>query len=509
MDITDEAIEMMASRVAARLTELSTSNPSITFGKLFSLYMRDDVIPRGKREDNFRYFFNKHGKYWSDIACNVITTAALLKWRNETALACGKQGAQRAIDTMSAMFNWGIKTQILAFDRNPCKGIERFASRPRERFFSLEELEHLDRALSEESPLFQDFFIVCVLTGARRGNVQAMRWDEIDFDAAIWTITALKFKGRRTHSLPLSQPVISLLRERKQRQQLASEWVFPAAKSNCHLKDPRAAWDRVCARAGLEDARMHDLRRTLGSHLAIAGESAYIIGRMLGHKDHRSTDVYARLSLAPVRSAVDGVHSSWADYLSLPKVKVDTVSSSPSYEPIQRARSPKLAVSSGLTEQEKIIVEARILTALRAGANTRKALYRKFAGKFKLRSTDLTTALDRLMEAGLVEVFYDDQTKYCRRYRLKTEKNVRPELVPEIARVLRKKISNEAFEEKILECVDRGQNTKKHFWWKLPKTNRFTPKELSKLLRDMQEKGVVESYPVKPGGKCLAYRRTV
>lgn len=55
----------------------------------------------------------------------------------------------------------------------------------------------------------------------------------------------------------------------------------------------------------VQDIRIHDLRRTLASYMAIIGASLPDIGAALNHKSHDSTATYARLSQDPVRMAVD------------------------------------------------------------------------------------------------------------------------------------------------------------------------------------------------------------
>ena len=85
----------------------------------------------------------------------------------------------------------------------------------------------------------------------------------------------------------------------------AAEWVFPSEKGETgHLKDPKKFWHRLLDRAGIEDMRIHDIRRTLGSYEAIAGVNLPTISRSLGHKTMRSTQVYARLNVDPVRTAM-------------------------------------------------------------------------------------------------------------------------------------------------------------------------------------------------------------
>ena len=56
---------------------------------------------------------------------------------------------------------------------------------------------------------------------------------------------------------------------------------------------------------GLEDLRMHDLRRSLGSWQARTGASLVIIGKTLNHQSPQSTQVYARLDSDPVRQAME------------------------------------------------------------------------------------------------------------------------------------------------------------------------------------------------------------
>ena len=81
--------------------------------------------------------------------------------------------------------------------------------------------------------------------------------------------------------------------------------MFPADSKSGHLVEPRAAWRRILGNAGIENLRMHDLRRTLGSWQANTGASLQVIGKSLGHKNARTTEVYARLAFEPVRESVD------------------------------------------------------------------------------------------------------------------------------------------------------------------------------------------------------------
>jgi integrase len=108
--------------------------------------------------------------------------------------------------------------------------------------------------------------------------------------------------------LPLAREAIQILRQRKQRSK--SEWVFPTASNtkrskSGHIEQFRHAWKQILKRAGIADFRMHDLRRTLGSWMAMSGSSLPAVGRALGHLNQSTTAVYARLTTDSVRAGVD------------------------------------------------------------------------------------------------------------------------------------------------------------------------------------------------------------
>src|SRR6266567_453165 len=130
-----------------------------------------------------------------------------------------------------------------------------------------------------------------------------MRWQEINWQRTTWTIPAEQTKSNETMDVALSPVVMRILESRKAAS--TREWVFPGRGNTGHLVEPKTAWARILKRAGLQDLRLHDLRRTLGSWQAATGASLPIIGKSLGHKSLAATQIYARLNLDPVRAAVN------------------------------------------------------------------------------------------------------------------------------------------------------------------------------------------------------------
>lgn len=79
----------------------------------------------------------------------------------------------------------------------------------------------------------------------------------------------------------------------------------PVQAKTGHLVEPKKAWARILIRAGIENLRIHDLRRSLGSWQAKTGASLSIIGESLNHKSVNTTQIYARLDIDPVRDSMN------------------------------------------------------------------------------------------------------------------------------------------------------------------------------------------------------------
>ncbi|MCG2685361.1 MAG: site-specific integrase, partial [Planctomycetales bacterium] len=188
---------------------------------------------------------------------------------------------------------------------NPALGIKRFSEEKRDRFLHADELRAFFVSLqAEPNAMLQHFFLLCLLTGARRGNIQAMRWDEIDFNTALWRIAGEDAKAGIPIVIPLTTAALDVLHARQEANG-TSPWVFPSRGKHGHIVEPKAAWKRIIERAGLVDVRPHDLRRSLGSWMAITGAGLPVVGKMLGHTQASTTQIYARLSIDPVRQAAE------------------------------------------------------------------------------------------------------------------------------------------------------------------------------------------------------------
>jgi integrase len=407
----------IADRVVERLSTAGKVTKSLSFGEIYSRYRELHVEARcsDQEKSNSYYWFQKHGPRWGSVQVHTIARRDVQAWVDELAVQ-SPSGAARAVNVMQAVINFGIKRELIPIALNPCKGVDRPPQVARDRFARPAELVKLNASLQCEKPLMRDFFWMCLHTAARKSNVMAMRWDEIDFDLKTLTIPHHKTKNRETLVIPLVEAAVAVLR-RRQAVNAESAWVFPGRYSG-HLMEPKRAWSRVLDRAGLTGLTIHDLRRTLASFMAMNGANQYTIGKMLGHKDVRSTFVYARLDVSAVRIEAEAVSEKIQELLALP------ITAKP--EPLMIARhahtTPEKQHKNAdikISRAEQIIVEGKILTVLRAGGSTKTHFYRKIGSQVQINSAEMSRVLCEMAEHGLIESFQEDSGNW--KYALRKE----------------------------------------------------------------------------------------
>lgn len=277
--------------------------PQSTFGEMFAYYLESHAKPHKDTWQRDERRFQTHLKPWRHRKLRDISKGDVRALHVRLRASIGHYGANHVLELIRMVFAVAMRDEVW-HGTNPATGIKRFSTRSRERFLSPEELERWFAAVEQlQRATTRDYLLTLLFTGARRGNVAAMRWEQLDLANGTWTIPGASSKNREPMTIVLPSVVVELLANRKLSSH--SDWVFPGGGKTGHIVEPKAAWKQVCERAGLQDVRIHDLRRTLGSWQAAAGSSLHIIGKSLGHKSTSATQIYARLQLDPVRASVE------------------------------------------------------------------------------------------------------------------------------------------------------------------------------------------------------------
>ena len=306
-DLTVENARKAAAVVNGRIA--AGENPSdrrrkargtMTLKELFDVYL-DDAKQHKKTWAADQWQFDKYLAKWKSRRLFEIRRSDVQALHAKLGKDSGKYAANRVLALISKLFSFAIDTA--GYEKtNPARGIKRFAEQQRDRFLTPDELPKFFKAVNAEpNDSARDFILVALFTGARRGNVQAMRWEEIDLGRAVWRIPDTK--GGEPVNVVLTAEALKILKRRKAAAD-DSPWVFPSYGKTGHITEPKTAWAAVLKRAGIVNLRIHDLRRSLGSWQAMTGASLPVIGKSLGHRNQSTTAIYSRLTLGPVRESV-------------------------------------------------------------------------------------------------------------------------------------------------------------------------------------------------------------
>lgn len=295
----------------------------LTLGEMFDEYLIRYAIPHGKKtlqdmKDNFARYLGevadvepkKHGKKrvkpegavnWQNRKLSAISRLDVQKLHSDLGVHSGNATANRTLELLRAIINKGASWGMFKGD-NPCEGIAKFSLRSRERFLHGDELARFFEAVADEpNESIRDYVLMSLLTGARKANVLAMRWEHVDLNRGTWFLPDTKNDTSQT--IPLTTQAKATLEERSKNK--AGDFVFAGDGVTGHMTSPKRAWAKILAKAELKDLRLHDLRRTLGSWQAATGASLVVIGKTLNHKDISTTSIYSRLSLDPVRESME------------------------------------------------------------------------------------------------------------------------------------------------------------------------------------------------------------
>jgi integrase len=300
------ALKMLAEIAEGRNPKVDkkAQQAELTFAQLFQEYMERHAKIHKKTYQQDRDQFDL---YLARQTISKKRLSAIARKEVEVVFKAvgerGKYAANRLLALVRSVFNHGIQWEYCK--NNPALGIKPYREESRDRFLSGDELQRFFEAVNSVSPTMRDYFLVSLFTGVRRSNVMAMRWNEVDLDRAEWRIP--ETKNGKPQRQPLVPEVAAILMERAKERTPNGIYVFPSEDSaSGHIEEPKKAFAKVLAVAGLENLRLHDLRRTLGSYQAMNGDSLLIISKTLGHTNvnAKSTEVYTRLHQDPIRDSL-------------------------------------------------------------------------------------------------------------------------------------------------------------------------------------------------------------
>lgn len=291
--------------------EIRKLKSEITFKELFDRYINNHAKYNNKSWKEDIEDINRNLKHWLNKKISKITKEEILKIFQEKSVKKyvegtkiprgGKGGANRLLDRISAIFNKAVEWNML--EKNPASGIKKHKIKSRDRFLTESEMPRFFDALRNcTNQDLQDYVYISLYTGARKENIVSMQWKDLDLKNATWLIPVTKNDTSQLVHLHLD--LIEILKRKRKLQGNNSKFVFASHSKKGHVLSFKKGWANLIRSADIENFRIHDMRRTLGSMQAILGASEIIIGKSLNHKSRQATAVYSRLTNDPVKQSM-------------------------------------------------------------------------------------------------------------------------------------------------------------------------------------------------------------
>jgi integrase len=280
--------EKVAARKAARV--------GVTLAQLYESHLKG-AKARNKSWRQADYLMRTHvlpklGKR----KIEVITQDDMIDLRDK--LSNRKALCNAVLAAASATFRWAVEKKHIT--TNPCHGVSRHKLNSRERFLSDREIRKV-WPLFDELGLYQATILKLILwTAQRPGEVSAMRWEHLDLEDGWWSMPGEPTEGWpgtkncKNHQVPLSPPVLELLRDLEPKP---SGPVFPAPRGRGGIPIPStiSIWEA----AGMEPFRPHDLRATAATGMYELDDIAphhisAVLNHYLAKGESKTTAIYIR-----------------------------------------------------------------------------------------------------------------------------------------------------------------------------------------------------------------------
>ena len=258
------------------------------------IHNRDFKGKKSRWVNQLKPFFGK--KTLDQITRRLVET-----YRNRR-LSEGARPASvnREVSLLRHMLRMAVEWGFL--DRNPLEGLGnlREENDDRWRYLTEEEFERLELAVNDT---YRDLLVFLAYTGLRLGDALRLTPQDVDLRGEVILIRGSKTKGGRAFGIPMHPRVKEILERRIQNGTAPEERIFRHSDSEF-----RRAFKRALEKAELPTSiRIHDLRHTFASWLALKGVPIQQIQALLGHSQLSTTLRYAHLNPAVLRDAVERI----------------------------------------------------------------------------------------------------------------------------------------------------------------------------------------------------------
>ncbi len=280
----------------------TTRRPEImSFIALAEKYLEDYAKPKKRSWKTDKAYIEANMKpFFGDMlitAIGPLDGERYIKSRLQSGVS--QITVNRCFQILRRMLNLAVDWGFLA--SNPFQKIRLFSEKEnqKERILMLDEEEKLLFACSEH---LRPVVILALNTGLRRGEILALKWACVDFNAGVLKVE--RSKGGKPRFVDINSVLADLLKPLRNAHPEA-EYVFVNAKTGRPFVEIGKAFRNACRRAKIKGFRFHDLRHTFASRLIEAGVDIITVRDLLGHSSVKLTERYTHSKNEQKKRAVE------------------------------------------------------------------------------------------------------------------------------------------------------------------------------------------------------------
>jgi integrase len=305
-----QRLSMLVAQHAGRRT-----SSTITLGQLLDQWSTASQILASSKL-RYEYALKHLPERWYQMRADTLTRRDLeLLYADLTAQGVGAATIRKLHNALSAAYTAAVRWDLLTV--NPCRG----ARAPQTRSVpdtvpGLDVLRAVLEAANDDDEQTVVWITLAIVTGARRGEVLAVRWRDVDLVKKVVSLNGsinderqrASTKTRRTRLVPIDSHTAQLLERWRRSQAERALAVGLKISQNCYVLSSdlgsREPWvphaisqkfRRLRMKAGV-DIRLHDLRHAYASHLLGEGVPLPEVSALLGHtKTSTTANIYAHV----------------------------------------------------------------------------------------------------------------------------------------------------------------------------------------------------------------------
>ena len=272
-----------------RLRKLAYQSDSLHFGDLADEYISHCQARMQKNTLRQKHFVYKSFLTFieGDRQIAEVTTKQIADYLRDRSVQGGNKAANRDLRDIKAMYNWGIKQEIIDI-KNPCRKIENF---PEDLYIPyVPPQEDIDKIRMAANPDERDFIEVVYHAIARKIEIKRLTWSDVNFEQRWIRLYTRKRRGGQLEPVykPMNKTLYGILYTRWKRRDKSDPHVFQYNQD--HLNHMMG---NLCKKACVKHFGFHAIRHHVASVINDSRKASMKqIQGLLGHKRQSTTEEY-------------------------------------------------------------------------------------------------------------------------------------------------------------------------------------------------------------------------